>query len=114
MTDIIPQTETLTSLQSWDQQQQLKLSMDQAVKIAVWHDARSRAAISAAGWRRFDFCSVWEGPDLTLVVIQENHEGEDWRWACRGWREPETAWSESFTTREKAESAALEFYLQED
>lgn len=64
-------------------------------------------------WLRFEFVSLWAGPDIELVVLQEGGSSEAWRWTARGWREPED-WSEPWASREQAERAALQFYLQKD
>ena len=64
-------------------------------------------------WHRSEFISVWQGPDIELLVLQNGGSSEDWRWTARGWREPEY-WSEAFSTREKAEEAALVFYLDKE
>lgn len=69
-------------------------------------------AIAESEWVRGDFTSVWEGPDLTLIVVQGHHTLESWSWACRGWREPEEAWVWA-PSREAAEKAAMAFYLED-
>lgn len=70
-------------------------------------------------WVRGDFTSVWRGPHLELVVVSPGGL-ESWRWTCIGWRTPDDCneadregwvWA---PTREAAEKAALEFYLEKE
>lgn len=64
-------------------------------------------------WMRGVFTSIWEGPDLSLIVVQRGGPSEAWQWTCRGWREPENDWMWA-ASREAAEQAALAFYLEKD
>lgn len=71
-------------------------------------------------WRRSAFTSVWRGPDLELVVVQNSGSDESWSWTARGWREPDDCdgadkWGWVNTaTRNDAENAALRFYMEND
>lgn len=65
--------------------------------------------IAESQWVRGEFTSVWEGPDLTLIVVSTRTEA--WAWTCRGWREPEDEWVRA-PSREAAEKAAMQFYLE--
>lgn len=75
---------------------------------------------NTAGWFRTSFCSVWGGPDLELIVVQNGRSCENWQWTARGWREPDECdgadrwgWVET-STRQAAEDAALQWYLEKD
>lgn len=70
-------------------------------------------AVAESQWVRGSFTSVWEGPDLTLIVVQAHSPSESWEWTCRGWREPEDAWT-SAVSRDAAEKAAMQFYLEKE
>lgn len=72
--------------------------------------SENQLAIAESQWVRGAFTSVWEGPDLTLIVVQSHGASEAWHWTCRGWREPEDAWMYA-VSREAAEKAAMLFYL---
>ena len=63
-------------------------------------------------WERTDFTSVWAGPAIDLIVIQNDGPSESWCWTARGWREPDE-WQEE-VSREAAEQAALRWYLEKD
>jgi len=71
-------------------------------------------------WHRTVFSSVWAGPDLELIVVQNGRSSENWKWTCRGWREPDEcdeSDSEGWVgcvSREEAEKSALQWYMQKD
>ena len=73
-----------------------------------------------AGWFRSSFMSFWGGPDLEIIVVQDGRSSEDWKWTCRGWREPddidksdEQGWVRALD-RESAEEAAMWWYMEKD
>lgn len=71
-------------------------------------------------WIRTVFTSVWTGPYIVLVVVQDNGSSESWKWTARGYREPdegdsadEQGWV-SAVSQKQAEKAALAFYLEKE
>jgi len=71
-------------------------------------------------WVRSEFFSIWHGPDIELIVVQNCGSSASWQWSARGWREPDDddgadnwGWCET-STREVAERFALEFYMEKD
>lgn len=84
-------------------------------------DAKERQRNTGTeGWYRTTFCSVWGGPNLELIVVQNGRSCENWQWTARGWREPDDAdgadkwgWVET-GDRAAAESHALRWYLEKD
>lgn len=75
--------------------------------------------IVESAWVRSEFVSVWRGPDLELICVSPPRV-ESWIWTCIGWRSPDDCdaaggdgwvWSAS---REQAEVAAMQFYLEKD
>lgn len=72
------------------------------------------------GWLRTSFLSLWKGPDIELIVVQNGRSSENWKWTARGWREPDEChesngdgWCEE-ASRERAENEALKFYMEKD
>lgn len=83
-------------------------------------NAQEHTRENTAGWFRTAFCSVWGGPHLELIVVQNGRSSENWQWTARGWREPDDCdgadrwgWVET-STRKAAENAALQWYLDKD
>ena len=65
------------------------------------------------GWHRTDFCSIWAGPDIDLIVLQAAGPSEAWDWSARGYRELDDGWKRE-VSRERAEREALKFYLEKE
>lgn len=77
-----------------------------------------QSAIVDQSWLRTKYASVWEGPDLELIVLQNGRGSESWKWTARGWREPDDGdhcdaygWCNAIT-RSQAETEALWWYLE--
>lgn len=90
---------------------------DVSMLLAIAKGAMSKQA--AGGWTRTTFTSIWRGPDIELIVVQ-NAKSENWQWTARGWRQPDDidsadkwGWCET-AGREDAEALALAFYLEKD
>lgn len=73
---------------------------------------------AVSGWWRSEFASVWVGPDVELIVVQNGRSSEAWKWTARGWREPSDGdyadaggWCNA-TSRGSAETDALRWYLE--
>lgn len=85
--------------------------------------SNSQSTQKLTQWHRDESFSVWKGVkevSLQLIVVQNSGADESWSWTARGWREPDDdygadkwGWVAS-STREAAESAALQFYLEKD
>ena len=78
---------------------------------------RTERNIEQTQWKRTEFTSIWFGPDIELIVVQNGRSYESWQWTARGWREPDDCdgadkwgWVET-TSRDACEKAALIFYL---
>lgn len=67
-------------------------------------------------WVRGDSFSVWRGPLIELIVLQNCGSDESWQWTARGAREPDGDWGADrwgwceTATRGAAEEQALAFY----
>jgi hypothetical protein len=71
-------------------------------------------------WQRSEFTSIWVGPDIELIVVQNGGSSESWKWTARGWREPDDDWMVDAygwvnnVSRAGAEKEALRFYMEKD
>lgn len=82
--------------------------------------AESVERIAEPQWNRTSFTSIWHGPDIELIVVQNYGSDESWSWTARGFRQPgeddgvdRWGWVNT-TSREACEKAAMGFYLEKD
>lgn len=89
-------------------------------------DARSVAQeannveIPHGQWFRSSWSSVWNGPCLQLIVVQNGRSSESWAWTARGWREPDECdgagvdgWVKG-DGQKSCEESAMKWYLSKD
>lgn len=75
---------------------------------------------SESQWFRSKSTSIWHGPNLELIVVQNAGSDESWSWTARGWREPDECdgadrwgWVNT-SSREACEKAAIRWYMDKD
>ena len=69
-------------------------------------------------WLRTEYASIWFGPGIELMVINETTSNQGWSWTVGGPRKPSAAigsnhqpWRET-ETREAVEAAAMKVYVE--
>lgn len=72
------------------------------------------------GFSRTSFTSLWIGPDIELIIVQNAGASEGWKWTARGWRRPDECdgadrhgWVDAIS-QNAAESAAIRWYMDKD